>query len=49
MPSILTVGWSWQKAHTESEITVWEYVTEITDPSCLILAYSSRLALVEIT
>ncbi|WP_158517646.1 hypothetical protein [Moorena producens] len=27
MPSIRTVGWSWQEAHTEPVRSVWEYVT----------------------
>ncbi|WP_267876418.1 hypothetical protein [Moorena producens] len=27
MPSIRTVGWSWQEAHTVISDSVWEYVT----------------------
>ncbi|WP_158069444.1 hypothetical protein [Moorena bouillonii] len=30
MPSIRTVGWSWQEAHTVIFDSVWEYVTEVT-------------------
>ncbi|NEQ10867.1 MAG: hypothetical protein F6K63_29110 [Moorea sp. SIO1G6] len=36
-PCILTVGWSWQEAHTELKESVWEYVTFCWDHSLTLL------------
>ncbi|EGJ29623.1 hypothetical protein LYNGBM3L_61470 [Moorena producens 3L] len=36
-PCILTIGWSWQEAHTELKESVWEYVTFCWDHSLTLL------------